>query len=316
MNSPTDSTNQALLQLLDLARLTRQANEASELRFICVNDTHRLSTYRQAALWTEEEGISALSGVVQIEANVPYVHWLKKLCAQLQTTNASSDALASQITADHLSIELAQEWDEWLPRYALWLRIPSARGGLLLARDTPWNDSEVTFLKEWISIWNHAWYAKQSRESFSARHLFQGLRTLFSWRENLSWWRQKRFLWLVLSIVILCIPTRLTVLASGELVALDPAVIRAPMDGVLANFAVKPNDAIKTGQILFSYEQAGLQSRLEVARQSLSTAEAEYRQAAQLAVSDPRYKTQLANLTGKIEERQTEAEFLQTLLNR
>lgn len=318
MDATTTDTNQAVFQLLDLARLTRQARELSELRFICVNDTHRLSHYRQAALWMSESDICALSGVVQIEANVPYVQWLQQVCRQLHASTKTTQAtgLARRISASDVAPAQAEEWAEWLPAEALWLNLPDSDGGLLLARDTPWLDHEMALLSEWISIWSHAWQAKQNHQPLSLRGLVRQASEYFSLQPALPWWRQKRHWWVAAALLVLCIPTRLTVLATGELVPLEPAMIRAPMDGVLANFAVRPNETVKAGQVLFSYDQASLQSRLEVARQTLSTAEAEYRQAAQLAVSDPRYKAQLASLTGKIEERQTEAEFLQNMLTR
>ena len=107
-----------------------------------------------------------------------------------------------------------------------------------------------------------------------------------------------------------------TVLAPGELVPARPAVIRAPLEGVIDTFHVQPNQAVKKDQPLFGFDEALIQSRLEVSRQALATAEAEYRQAAQQALTDARSKSQLALLTGKIEEKRAEAAFLAEQLQR
>jgi hypothetical protein len=48
---------------------------------------------------------------------------------------------------------------------------------------------------------------------------------------------------------------------------------------------------------------------MQVATQALATAQAEYRQYAQQALSDPRSKSQLAILNGKIEEKRAEADY-------
>jgi multidrug resistance efflux pump len=53
-----------------------------------------------------------------------------------------------------------------------------------------------------------------------------------------------------------------------------------------------------------------------VAEQALATAEAEYRQTAQQALSDNKFKSQLAVLQGKIEERRAEMEFLRGQVER
>jgi phosphotransferase system IIA component len=95
-----------------------------------------------------------------------------------------------------------------------------------------------------------------------------------------------------------------------------PAVIRAPLEGVIDTFHVQPNQAVKKDQPLFGFDEALIQSRLEVSRQAQATAEAEYRQAAQQALTDARSKAQLALLTGKIEEKKAEAAFLADQLQR
>jgi multidrug efflux pump subunit AcrA (membrane-fusion protein) len=105
-------------------------------------------------------------------------------------------------------------------------------------------------------------------------------------------------------------PVHLTVLAPGELVPAQPAVLRAPMDGVVEQIHVQPNEMVKQGQLLFSLDEAQIASRLEVSEQALQTAEAEYRQFAQLALGDMRSKSQLAALAGKIGERRAEQAFL------
>jgi multidrug efflux pump subunit AcrA (membrane-fusion protein) len=109
---------------------------------------------------------------------------------------------------------------------------------------------------------------------------------------------------------------RLSVLAPGELVPSEPAVIRAPFEGVVAGFLVKPNETVQAGTPLFSFDDATVATRLEVARQALATAEAEYRQATQQALGDARYKAQLVVIAGKIEEKRAELAFLQGQLER
>jgi multidrug resistance efflux pump len=73
---------------------------------------------------------------------------------------------------------------------------------------------------------------------------------------------------------------------------------------------------VKAGQLLFSFDDSPLRARLEVARQGLAGAEAEYRQAAQQALSDSRSKSQLAMLTAKAEERRAEVSYLGGQLER
>ncbi|TQK04775.1 efflux RND transporter periplasmic adaptor subunit [Herbaspirillum sp. SJZ107] len=308
-----------LATLLDLAHRARHAGEAVELDFLAVNGSHALAPYRQAALWFEDRGVCALSGVVQIEANAPYVQWLGRLVAALQ-----QDGQARALGAAEVAPELAQEWADWLPAYALWLPIAPgaqghpARGGLLLARDIPWLDSELPLLTEWADILRHAWTARTPPLALSPLALRARLRRRRAHEaaQRLPWWR-RRVPQVALAIAaLLCVPVRLTVLAPGELVPANPAAIRSPLEGVIAAIDVKPNQAVKKGDPLFHFDQAQLESRDAVAAQALATAEAEYRQALQQVLADGKSRNQLAVLQGKIEERRAEAGFVHGQLER
>lgn len=314
-------TAQDLGTLLDLSRRTRQVVDGSELGFLAVNDSHALASYRQAALWLVEGGVQTLSGVVQMEANAPYVQWLDEVCRHL----APIALQPQRVDASQLPESLACEWATWLPSFGLWLPLAATDGnqnatpvlgGLLLARDTPWLESDLVLLAEWMEIWSHAWRTRVHSNPWSWRQWVNIARAPFQSQSNLVWWKQRRMLWAAATLAVFVVPIRLTVLAPGELVPTNPAVIRAPLEGVVGNFWVKPNETVKVGQPLFNFDDASLKSKLEVAQQALSGAQAEYRQSAQLAVTETKYKGQLALLMGKVEERQAEADYLRGQLER
>lgn len=304
---------------IELSRRARRAVDVVELGFIGVNDTHLLAPYRQAALWFEEEGIASLSGVLQPEANAPYVHWLKRVCRFL----VDDREVAGAVNADTLPVEEANEWEEWLPAYGLWIPLAAGegesapgRGGFLFSRENPWEADEVAMLSEWVDVWRHAWHAKFKPSPWSLRRWHEKAIAYFQPRDGRQWWQQRRARWAIGLTIILLFPVRLTVLAPGELVPANPAMIRAPLDGVVGTFFVKPNQVVRAGQPLFDFDQAPIVARSEVAAQSLATAEAEYRQLAQAALNDQKSKAQLAIVQGKIEERKAEADFLRGQLER
>lgn len=302
----------ALSSLLDIAHRARHAESRAELEFLAVNGTHVLAPYRQAALWFDDRKVCALSGVVQIEANAPYVQWLQRVCASRGT--------AGPFGAFDLDQDLAADWAEWLPAYALWLPLPAApaqpqaaRGGLLLARDIPWMDHERALLAEWADILAHAFGARAPRVPWTVAGFRKRIaqRRAHEKASGLPWWRRRTVQAALGVAAVLCIPVRLTVLAPGELVPANPAAIRSPLEGVIERFHVKPNQLVKKDQPLFDFDEAQLESRAAVAAQALATAEAEYRQALQQALNDGKSKAQLATLQGRIEERRAETDFLQ-----
>ena len=112
------------------------------------------------------------------------------------------------------------------------------------------------------------------------------------------------------------VPVRLTVIGQGELVPRHPVVVRAPLDGVIHEFHVSPNQKVRAGEPLFSYDNVLVRSRLLMAQQGLASAQADYRQAAQSALNEPKAKYQMAALVGKLQEKQAELKFLQEQVGR
>lgn len=265
---------------------------------MAVNDTHLLAGYRQASLWIRGRGTVALSGVATIERNAPYVQWLDRICANFEP------GTPLRVGAENLDPEGAVQWAEWLAPYGLWVpyALPSKAGalpagGVLFSREEPWTESEIRT----ISIWLGAWA--------TARHSLEAL-------VPRSWWTVfplKGLLWLGLMGAIsagMLVQVPLSVLAPAELVPVEPLPVRAPLDGVVRDFYVKPNQPVKSGDPLFSFDVMQLASRLEVASQALATAEVELRQLSQQALTDAKARSQLASARGNVAEKRAEVDYL------
>jgi hypothetical protein len=316
----------ALLHLLQLGRRARAAVSVAELGFIAVNETRALLPYRQAALWLAADGVAMLSGVTAVEANAPYVQWLERVARGLRETSPTQP---QPLTAASLAGDDAAQWVEWWPAHALWLPLPApGEGAWLLARDTAWSEGEVVLLSEWCALWTQSWRLRQPEErrrlGTTIRETWRalwptraGLRDLFrprAWGDLArAFWRRPARRWGLLAFMALFIPVRLTVLAPAELVPAHPAVIRAPLDGIVDRVLVQPNQTVTAGTPLFEFDRTTLQSRLLVAEQALVTAEAEYRQFAQQAVFDGKSKAQIATLQGHIEEKRAEVALVRDL---
>ncbi len=332
MNTGPDQSVSPADLLLHLSRRARHAESVAELRFIAVNETHALVPYRQAALWLSHGDELVLSGVVSAEANAPYAQWLQRVFRSLALRPAQGPFT---VTAALLASQDANEWEEWLPAQAVWLPLTSngvVIGGLLFARDEPWEPLDLQLLGEWSEIWWHAFHA---RTQLAARgHWWRrptgdqvaistapvlGARSSSGTTTKtfaLNFWRSRWKRFGVLALLLASIPVRLTVLAPGELVPKNPSAIRAPLEGTVDRFFVVPNQRVKKDEPLLQLDLTALNSKLAVAQQELATAEAEYRQSAQQAVFEARSKSQLAALQGRISERRTEVSYLESQLQR
>lgn len=292
--------------LLELVRRARGAENAVALRFIAVNDTHILAPFQQSALWIEGQGIAALSGLVEVEANAPYAQWLEHVATHLR------DAPSRLVGAADLPPELAADWTHWLPEHGLWIpfaaRGDEGRGGLLFARGQPWRELDLRLFHEWIGTWAALYHAAVkpslwTRARRAGRRLPRAL-------------RRRPVVWSLAALAVLLVPVRLSVLAPGELVPARPLVVRAPVEGIIQAFHVQTNDTVQAGQPLFSYDDAALAFRLEVAIETWRTAEAEERQYRQQALFDAKARSLLASIRGNVEEKRLEVDYLRGLLER
>jgi multidrug resistance efflux pump len=301
--------------LRNLSHRARQAESDRELGFMLVNDSLALAPYRQAALWLAQEGVWSLSGVVQIDANVPYVQWLDAVSRHWQSVAGEQVRV---FTASDLPADLAAEWAHWWPVHALWMgsSATGVAGAGIWVRDLPWSADEQAAMQEWSEVWWHAFAALHRPRIARLRGWRTRLANALAWQSDRVWWRQRRLHVVAAVLLVLLWPVRLTVLAPGELVPAHPLVIRAPLDGVIDVFHVQPNQQVKAQQALFSFDEIVIQSRLAVAMQALATAETDYRQTSQMALSDVKSKAQLGLLIGKVEERRAEIEALQEQLTR
>jgi phosphotransferase system IIA component len=297
--------------LVQLLKRARRASTVEELGFIMVNETHALLPYRQAALWQRyaraSGKVAAISGAALAERNAPFTLWLNPAFEKLDGEDPS-DAIRP-VDAGRLSGQLGEAWSEWLPAHGMLIPLrvegePSL-GALLLAREQPWSEGDVHLMSELADGYAHAWLRFRGRRRRSlAAVLFGG---------------RGRIVKLAIAaavVAILCMPVTLSALAPAEVVAFQPTIVRAPLEGVVDHFDVQPNEEVKAGQLLLTLDPRAIDNKLDVATKALAVAEAEYRQAAQQAVFDDKSKALLAVLKGRAEQRRADVTYNQSLLDR
>jgi Barrel-sandwich domain of CusB or HlyD membrane-fusion len=303
----SERLNQQLVRLTLLLQLERRARQApeKELPYVLVNETAELIPYRQAVLWRKDNArIEAVSGVAKPESNSPYSLWLNPV---LQYLSKSESALQIKaFTAKDITTEFANDWAEWLPQHGLWMPLFSTSGGkyiLALFRDDAWSEAEVHLLSYLAEAYGHAFA------------LAEAAQPAVPWQDRLKE-RKNQLIVGGLLLLALFFPIRQSVLAEAEVIAQRPNLVRAPLEGVVETFYVKPNEAVKVGQKLFSLDKTELRSRLEVTKEKRDSAQTDYQQTTQQAMLDPTVKHELAGLKSKWDQESAELEYVRTLLQR
>ena len=308
MAVPLEQGMPGLTVLMQLEADARKAQTDKALQFLIVNETRRLLHYRQAFLFSSVGDprsrcrVEVASSVAVIDRNVPLIRWMELVLDAMREKDPP-DAL-QRFDSSKCPQGLAEEWRELSLPYVLWCPLcrPDGTflGGLWLAREMGWRDSELTLMKRLCDAYAHAW------------GMFAGRRRLA------SKWRSRRVGWSLVAVAsaAMFLPVRLSTLAPVEVVAKDPIVVSAPLDGVIAAIAVPPNRPVSKGELLFAFEDTSFRNDYEVAERALEVALAEFRKAAQSAFQDAKSKAEVALLKARVELSQAERDYARDLLTR
>lgn len=324
VGNPQDSSR-LLVTLLQLGRRARAAKTVEELGFVMVNETLQLLSYRQAGLFLNSGltlsfglgQITAVSGTPQVDPNAPYIQWLTQLTRALDKSDNKTPHIVDH---SELPEDISNDWQNWLPEHALWIpllvnkelengkstdeQIAKTNGGLLFARPEPWTPAEQALAVELAQVYQHALQALNPRKHWQ-----------LNLRERFKPTRTK--IWAVgITLAICLFPVRLSVLAPTEVTPREPFLVRAPLDGVIETIYVRPNQPVTEQTPLFSLDTTTLQSQHAVAQQAYDTAQEEYRQAAQLAVTDDKSKLEMALRRGALAEKSVELDYASEQLGR
>ena len=305
-----ESTNcpDPLLTLLQIEKEARHALTPDAFRFTAVNRTRLLLPYRQAVLLRHKESgkavVEALSDVAVVDTNAPFVQLLTRLGTRLFRDGTGREL--HQIKPASLSESDRKDWNEWLAPQTLWcpLSRPDGRllGALLLSRDDAWEEPERILAERLADSLGHAWGALAAS---TGKPVLERLRPSLVFT-----------LVMALAVGALFLPVRQSVLAPAEVTAREPVVVSAPMDGVISNFHISPNQQAAKDDPLFSFEETDLASRLKVARQTLAVAETRLKTAAQGAFHDSGRSAEKALLKAQTTLRRLELEYAQSLMER
>lgn len=301
MNAPVmGSVEQVFARFLDLERQTRAARNPAQLSYSLVNDGQALFGFRHAALLIAGK-VQAVTGVSAVEPNAPFVAFVEQAVAQLFKQGVLNQARV--IAADGVSEAVHADWRSLSAAQVFWLPLIDHKGlvfgGLWLARDQPWTPAEQVLLSQLGDTYSHAWLALQPRKP---------------WR--LRWTRKRQVALVAVLLLGLLVPVRQSVLAPAEVVPLGGQVVAAPLDGVIAEFMVKPNQAVKNGDLLLRFESTSLKAQADVAERALDVAEAELKANSQRSFADAESSSKIDLLAARVEQKRAERNYALELLKR
>ena len=293
---------------IHLSKRAMEASKVADLQFIMVNETLQLAHYRQAAFFNissvdNQYKLAAASGLVNVSEDSPYAVWLNQFAKTFPQTGGSVIQHFNDAPAKH-----KDGWAEWLPDALLLIPLYFAHDDLqglaMYAREQDWTEQEVEQLDEL-----HFNYA------YCLAALLKSKKTVFKSIIGFLSGRKLRLISLLL-LACLFIPVRLSALGPAEVVALNGFSVASPQDGVIGAFKVKPNEFVKTGDVLFTLDDTTVSNRYIVAEKALAIAKSDALVAEQRAFDDEKSRGELASAMGRVREKEAELASIEAVMSR
>lgn len=294
---------EAPFRLLQLEAEIRRLASPRELIFHMANESRAVMGFRQAFVLARRGRrwrVETVSSLANFDRMSPLIGWIERVAAVLgaRGTEPATAPIGDLAKEAGAGPDYAFAHFLWAP---LLDRAGRVHGGLLMAREQPWGERHTVLAARLAETYGHSWRA------LGGRRLGRG-------------WRPGPWLWVAalgaLIAATLLIRVPVSAIAPVEVVGRAPAVISAPLDGVIAEVSVAPNAPVAAGDLLARIEDTELRNAADIARQQVLVAEAEVQRLESGAFLDVEARRDIAIAKAELALARTERDLAEDRLSR
>lgn len=306
---------QRLTKLLLLEQKSRQKKSDLELGFTIVNNTHQLCSYSRCIYWKKTgrhiDCIHA-SGISKIDSGAPfhkqYIKIIKNVVSKNVKKEAHNWARLTEIQISALPEKDAKSLQKHIKDHLLVIEFLSPKGkcfsGLTIENDQSFNESDKALLEHVCESYAHALYSLEIQK--------YGQRGIIS-----SFLKHKKTsLAFILIIASMFLPVKSSITIPTEIIASDPYVVSAPLEGIVKEIKVSPNQYVSSGQMIALIDDTEIRNKLEISKKEIKVLQADLEQSSRQAFTEKKSKAQIAIIKGKIERQKKEVQYFSELLDK
>lgn len=289
--------------LLKIEQDARSVEKPEHLWFLLANDGRRLVQARQISVLDHRFKTLAVSSLAKVDRQSATIRWLERAAREITATSDTGAVRTASIeTLKVARDETARHFP--FPHLALVScksREGAAIGHVLMAREVPFSEQDMATAQRLAASFGHA-----------AQALGVGKR-------GLQWpWRRVLFAsgLALLSVLLVVVKVPMLALAPAEVVARQPMVVTAPMDGVIDDIKVDVGAAVQPGDVLLRFVDTQARNQLAIAEQDLAVAEARWRQVSLASFSDATARRELRPAESEMALKRAERDYARDLLQR
>lgn len=307
LNSDTQKRAKGLETILAVDDRVRSVTSVRELQHVIVNESRKITGARQIYLAQLTSSgkfhVKAVSSLALVERDTPLVRWIESALENISNERGIDEQVEFSLPA--FVDPNADETKTYPFRNMVWqpLKLTSSEtfAGLLYARERVWQTPELRVIDRQAGVYASAWQALAGKRR---------LRPQRKLRKHL------KYCALALLLIGAVIPVPLTALAPVEIVERNAGIVAAPIDGVISEILVKPNETVKSGQPILRFEDTALSNRFEIADREMHVAKTKYDRAQRAAFSDPQSRHELEIAKTEFELKKAERDYAAQLLAR
>lgn len=283
-----------VLQWLVLEKRLLNAQSTDEFPYIFLSILQKLLQCQISLSYKKRLNshvVMDVSYVSEVDRQSPIIEWVEKqvlpsLKAEVEVTSIT--APENMISSDHL------------------LHLPISSNGELI-----WG--VICFIDKVPSA-NEMMFFKQLGDHIGT--LYQKLAINKQKLSHHAVSKKRIILLFLLTFVAGFIKLPQTVLASAEIMPINPELISPSIDGVIKQVLVLPNEVIKKGQALIELDDILIKNKLEEATQKLNTKKSRYLKAYRNAYSSVEARSELLTLENEVKKAEIEKVHYTNLLKR
>lgn len=294
---------QRIANLLVLEMDLRKCASKEQLIALIANETHKVLECQQVAIFellpsAKMVGVTSLS---QIDPTSPVVRWMEHNIAgkkQGLTRNISAP-----VNTIFLDVRTAPQ-GHWPFPHILPIWIAGDNGApaalVCLFSNQSFEQKQLAMAERLKATYTYHW-RQLEKKSLIARLLKH---------------RKFHIALGLLVLTTLFIPVPMSVLAPLEIVAQNPQIIAAPLNGVIDKIQITPGAHVIPGQLLVSYIKTDFENDLKNASEEADVVRTKYLRASQNSFGQGEGRRELSEIRGELELAQSKLQFSRQQLAR
>ena len=298
-----------LRALLDIEAEIRRASTRKDLAYIIANETRKLTNARQIFVFklASKMRLTTISGLPSINRSAAFIHDIERILNDIEENNGLAKRHELALDADQKNEQ--DSLDSYPFRRMLWVpflgRSGEVVGGMLLAREQLWADSDIRVADRLAETYQHALALLMAEPQTTAGQKVKSV-------------LRRKWLWgiVTVTLIVMAIPVPMSTLAPLEIVAHNPYVVAAPIEGVIEEVLVNPGEKVTKNQVIVKFSDTIVRNRLELAQREVLVAEAHLKKASQLAFNDKSGRHELRLVMADLELKRSELDFALDMFER